>query len=256
MIISIRVSVIICIDLNGPNLAASAPVKKKHSFAYRLFVKLPFWAIVISVLLVTLLKWMPVVYTPLMLKRSIQYRKVEEFHTQRRWVPIEKVAPELIQAVIASEDNRFCEHKGFDWVEIRKMLSEHQEKGKKLRGCSTISQQVAKNVFTSGSHTWGRKAAEVYWTFLIEKIWGKQRIIEVYLNIAETGPGIYGAEAAARHYYGLNAKDLNKKQACAIAATLPAPLTRNPANPSDFFRKRQAQISALIPTLNYPEWAL
>lgn len=240
----------------GPNLVANHPVKKKHSFAYRFFVKIPLWAVVISVLLVTLLKWVPVVYTPLMVKRSIQYRKVEEFQTRQRWVPIEKVAPELIQAVIASEDNRFCEHKGVDWTEIRKMLSDHREKGKKLRGCSTISQQVAKNVFTSGSHTWARKVAEVYWTFLIEKIWGKQRIMEVYLNIAETGRGLYGVEAAANHYFGSKARDLDKKQACAIAATLPSPLSRNPDNPTNFFRKRQSQIYALIPTLTYPEWAL
>jgi monofunctional biosynthetic peptidoglycan transglycosylase len=227
----------------------------KKRLAYRLFVKLPFWLIVGSVILVTLLKWVPVWYTPLMLKRSVEYRKVEEFHTRQRWVSLEKMSPELIQAVIASEDNRFCEHKGFDWEEMDRMLKAHREKGKKLRGCSTISQQTAKNVFTFGSHTWARKALETYWTFLIEKIWGKQRIMEVYLNVAETGLGLYGMEAAARQYYGVHAKELNRPQASALAATLPAPLTRNPAHPTDYFRKRQRQISNLIPNLSYPDWA-
>ena len=210
----------------------------------------------ISVLLVTLLKWVPVWYTPMMAKLAVQNRKVENYHTRQRWVPIEKVAPVMIQAVIASEDNRFCEHHGFDWEEMRKMLKEHREKGKKIRGCSTISQQVAKNVFTFGSQTWIRKGLEAYWTFLIEKIWGKRRIMEVYLNIAETGQGLFGVEAAANRYYGIHAKELDKRQACAIAASLPAPLDRNPDKSSNFLRRRQNQIYNLISSLSYPDWAL
>ena len=136
------------------------------------------------------------------------------------------------------------------------MYAQHQEKGKKIRGCSTISQQVAKNVFTFGSRTWVRKAAEVYWTFLIEKIWGKQRIMEVYLNVAETGKGLYGVEAASIHYYGLTAKEIDKRQACAIAASLPDPWDRSPDKNTSFLRKRRAQIYALISSLKYPEWAL
>lgn len=227
----------------------------KKRLAYRLFVRIPFWTVVISILLVTAFLWIPVRYTPLMLKRSLQFRKVEDFHTRQHWVSLERMSPDLIQAVIASEDNRFCEHKGFDWKEIRRMLSDHKGKGKQLRGCSTISMQVAKNVFTFGSRTWVRKGFEAYWTFLIEKIWGKRRIMEVYLNVAETGPGLYGMEAAAQRYYGVHAKELDRKQACAIAASLPAPMKRNPANPTDYLQKRQRQISALIPTLSYPDWA-
>ena len=222
-------------------------MKKKKSLAYRLFVRLPFWAIVISVALVTLLKWVPVWYTPVMLKHSVQYRKVEDYHTRQKWVPIERMSPALIQAVIASEDNLFCEHKGFDWQEMKKMYAQHQEKGKKIRGCST---------FTFGSRTWVWKAAEVYWTFLIEKIWGKQRIMEVYLNVAETGKGLYGVEAASIHYYGLTAKEIDKRQACAIAASLPDPWDRSPDKNTSFLRKRRAQIYALVSTLKYPEWAL
>lgn len=225
----------------------------KKRLAYRLFVRIPFWTVVISILLVTAFRWLPVRFTPLMLKRSLQNKEV---HTRQKWVSLDNVSPALIQAVIASEDNRFCEHKGFDWTEINKMLSDHREKGRKIRGCSTISMQVAKNVFTFGSRTWVRKGLEAWWTFLIEKIWGKRRIMEVYLNVAETGPGLYGMEAAAMHYYGVHAKDLDRKQACALAACLPAPLKRSPIRSSDYLRKRQAQIYALIPKLAYPDWAL
>ena len=225
----------------------------KKRLAYRLFVRIPFWTVVISILLVTAFRWLPVRFTPLMLKRSLQNK---EIHTNQKWVSLDSVSPALIQAVIASEDNRFCEHKGFDWTEINKMLSDHREKGRKIRGCSTISMQVAKNVFTFGSRTWVRKGLEAWWTFLIEKIWGKRRIMEVYLNVAETGPGLYGMEAAAMHYYGVHAKDLDRKQACALAACLPAPLKRSPIRSSDYLRKRQAQIYALIPKLAYPDWAL
>ena len=188
-----------------------------------------------------------------MLKRSIQNKEV---HAHQKWVSLDNISPALIQAVIASEDNRFCEHKGFDWKEMRKMLDDHREKGRKIRGCSTISQQVAKNVFTFGSQTWVRKGLEAYWTFLIEKIWGKRRIMEVYLNVAETGPGLYGMEAAAMNYYGHHAKELDRKQACALTACLPAPLERSPIKSSGFVKKRQSQIYALIPTLTYPDWAL
>ena len=119
-------------------------------------------------------------------------------------------------------------HGGFDFEELRKMRREHQSKGKKIRGCSTISQQVAKNCFTFGSRTWLRKGLEAYYTFLIEKLWGKRRIMEVYLNVAEMGRGIYGIEAASLEYYGCHASKLNMRQAVCIACILPNPLVRNP----------------------------
>lgn len=187
-----------------------------------------------------------------MLKRSIQHK---EARILRKWVPLEAVSPALIQAVIASEDNRFAEHHGFDRKELEKMWAAHKEQGKKIRGCSTISQQVAKNVFTFGSNTWVRKAIEAYWTVLIETIWGKRRIMEVYLNIAETGPDLFGVEMAAQHYYGKKARDIDRKQACSIATSLPSPIDRGPDRNTGFLRKRRAQIYALIPKLNYPDWA-
>ena len=220
---------------------------------FRIILKTLLGAVIASILLVTALKWVPIRYTPLMLKRSLQDKEVR---VTRKWVPLEDVAPVLVQAVIASEDNRFCEHKGFDWKELRKMWSEHKDKGRKIRGCSTISQQVAKNVFTFGTRTWVRKGSEVWWTFLIERIWGKRRIMEVYLNVAETGPGLFGMEAAAEHYYGRKAKDIDRKQACSIAACLPAPLERAPNRQTPTLRKRREQIHSLIPKLTYPEWAL
>lgn len=225
----------------------------RRKFAYCLFVRIPFWTVVASIVLVTILRWVPVRCTPLMVIRSIQNKEIP---TKQHWVKLEQISPALIQAAIASEDNRFAEHNGFDRKELKKMWVEHKEKGKKLRGCSTISQQVAKNVFTFGTRTWARKVLESYWTVMIERIWGKRRIMEVYLNVAEMGPGLYGAEAATQHYYGIPAMELNRKQACTLAACLPAPLERSPLNPSGFVRKRQAQIYALIPNLTYPDWAL
>ena len=168
---------------------------------------------------------------------------------------LEDMSPELIKAAIACEDNRFCEHKGFDWKEIRQMLAGHKEKGTRIRGCSTISQQTAKNVFTFGTRAWIRKAPEMYWTILIELIWGKRRIMEVYLNVVETGKGIYGMEAAAESYYGTSAGALDRKQAVAIAVCLPSPLINNPNRMTNNLIKRQKHIMALIPKISYPEWA-
>lgn len=220
---------------------------------FRIILKTLFRAITASIFLVTVLKWVPVRYTPLMLKRSIRDRSIR---TQQTWVPLKSISPEIIQAVIAAEDNRFAQHHGFDWKELDKMWADHKGKGKRIRGCSTISQQVAKNVFTSGAHTWARKTAEAYWTVLIEGIWGKRRIMEVYLNVAETGPGLYGMEAAANHYYGMKAENIERKQACAIAASLSAPREKNPDRPTAALRKRQTQIYALMSKLKYPGWAL
>ena len=228
--------------------------KKRKSVWYWVFLRIPFWFVVASLVWVTLLKWVPVRVTPLMVRRSIEYAEVRDFHTRQRWRSLEKISPEMVKAVIACEDNRFGEHNGFDWEEFGKMWKEHFDKGKKIRGCSTISQQTAKNVFTWGTQTWARKALEVYWTFLIENIWGKERIMEVYLNVAEMGRGLYGAEAAAREYFDCHAADLTRSQAVAIAVCLPRPLVYSPVAPTPYLTKRQNQIRALIPKVKYPDW--
>ena len=163
-----------------------------------------------------------------MLKRSIQNIEQRGYKNTRTWVDIESISPVMVRAVMASEDGRFMEHWGFDIKELIKMKNEHKNKGKKIRGCSTISQQVAKNCFTFCGHSWWRKGFEAYYTILIELFWSKERIMEVYLNVAETGKGVFGVEAAARRYFDKSAAKLNTHQAVSIACVLPNPLNRNP----------------------------
>lgn len=177
---------------------------------------------------VLLYKWAPVKWTPLMLKRTVQNIGEKDYKNTRTWVDLEDISPVMVRAVMASEDGRFMEHWGFDLKELIKMKKEHKSKGKKIRGCSTISQQVAKNCFTFCGHSWWRKGFEAYYTVLIELFWSKERIMEVYLNIAETGKGVFGVEAAAQKYFGRSAAKLNTHQAVSIACVLPNPLKRNP----------------------------
>ncbi|MBP5636505.1 MAG: monofunctional biosynthetic peptidoglycan transglycosylase [Bacteroidales bacterium] len=224
--------------------------KRRKGLAYWLFVRIPFWFVALSFAFVLLYKVVPVYYTPLMLVRFCQGEK--EFH--RQWKPLGEISPEMVKAVIASEDNRFATHHGFDWIEVRKMLGDHKTKGKKLRGCSTISQQTAKNVFTFGSSTWARKGLEAWFTVLIEWIWGKERIMEVYLNIAETGHGMYGVQAAAKEYFGIPAASLTRRQAASIAIILPSPLRYNPKGTTPFISRRRNAIVSRIPNLAYPNW--
>ncbi|MGI6312826.1 MAG: monofunctional biosynthetic peptidoglycan transglycosylase [Candidatus Cryptobacteroides sp.] len=223
--------------------------KSKWSLLY----KIPLALIALSVLWVLVLKWVPVWLTPLMISRSIEYRSDDRFRTQKRWRRIEHISPELAKAVIAGEDNRFFIHKGFDWEEIDNAIEEHRRGGRR-RGASTISQQTAKNVFLLPSKTWVRKAFEAYFTVLIELIWGKERILEVYLNVAEMGLGIYGAEAAAKAHFGVTAAKLSRQQSCLLAACLPNPIARNASNPGPYTRSRASDISNLIPKLAFPEW--
>ena len=177
---------------------------------------------------VLLYKWTPVKWTPLMLKRTVQNIGEKDYKNTRTWVDLENISPVMVRAVMASEDGRFMEHWGFDLKELIKMKKEHKSKGKKIRGCSTISQQVAKNCFTFCGRSWWRKGFETYYTVLIELFWSKERIMEVYLNIVETGKGVFGVEAAAQKYFGRSAAKLNTHQAVSIACVLPNPLKRNP----------------------------
>lgn len=219
-----------------------------------IFIKLPLALIALSIIWVLALKVLPPAGTPLMIRRSIQFSEDKDFHTRYKWVKLENISPNLMKAVLSSEDNLFPKHNGFAVGEIKKMLKEHQEKGKKIRGCSTISQQTAKNVFTSGKHSWIRKGVEAWYTVLIELIWGKRRIMEVYLNVVEMGPGIYGAQAAAQHYWHKNAKDLTMGESALLAACLPDPLNRKPTRVTRYLGKRQAQIISLSRKLSYPDW--
>jgi monofunctional biosynthetic peptidoglycan transglycosylase len=163
-----------------------------------------------------------------MLKRSLQNIEQKEYKNSRAWEDIEDISPVMVRAIIASEDGRFMQHWGFDIKELIKMKKEHKAKGKKIRGCSTISQQVAKNCFTFCGHSWWRKGFETYYTVLIELLWGKERIMEVYLNIAEMGKGVFGVVAAAKKFFDRCAAKLNIHQAVCLACVLPNPLVRSP----------------------------
>ena len=184
--------------------------------------------------------------TPLMLIRSAgMIFSDKEVVMKKRWIPLDSISPYLVQAVVASEDNNFKEHWGFDFDAIRK-ANELNKKGGKLRGASTISQQTAKNVFLWPDRSWVRKGFEVYFTGMIELCWSKRRIMEVYLNIIEMGDGIYGAEMAAQTYFNKPAKNLNKKDAALIAAILPNPRQWHPDKPQDFLKRKQQKILQLM----------
>lgn len=193
-----------------------------------LLVYIPLAFVVLSFSLVILYRWVPVKWTPLMLKRTIENVGNRGYRNRQVWTDIEDISPKMIQAVLASEDGRFLEHHGFDFKELKKMTRDHDYYGQKLRGCSTISQQVAKNCFTWCSRTWLRKAFEAYYTVLIELFWSKERIMEVYLNIAETGRGLFGVEAASWEYFGIPSSELTLSDATGLACCLPKPLARTP----------------------------
>ena len=194
-------------------------------------------AILLPVCLVALYRYIPVPVTPLMLTRNID----EGTPINYTWTPIEKISPNLVQAGVASEDNLFMEHDGFDFKQIE-IARREAEAGKRLRGASTITQQTAKNVFLWPGRSWIRKGFEMYFTVLIEALWGKERIMEVYLNSIEMGNGLYGAQACAEYNFGKDAKDLTRGECAQIAATLPNPRKFSSANPSPYMKKRRAQI--------------
>jgi monofunctional biosynthetic peptidoglycan transglycosylase len=177
--------------------------------------------------------------------RRKQFAHDKTFTQRHIWVDYPAISPYAVRAVIASEDNRFCEHKGFDWVEINHAIQENKD-GKRRRGASTITQQTAKNVFLWPESSWLRKGLETYYTILIEMLWNKRRIMEVYLNIAEMGKGIYGVEAASQYYFKKSAAQLTAGEAALIAACLPNPLQRNPAKSSPYMNRRKTQILALM----------
>lgn len=183
-------------------------------------------------------RWLPVPATPLMLVRVAQGEGLE-----RAWVALPDIAPALVRSVIASEDARFCRHDGFDWREIRNAWRDWQERGR-VRGASTISMQTARSVFLWPGRDPVRKGLEIVLTLPMEGIWPKRRILEVYLNVAEWGPGVYGAEAAARHHFGKAAAHLSAGEAARLAAILPAPRSWSAGSPGAHVSQRAAVIQA------------
>ena len=165
-----------------------------------------------------------------------------------RWRSLDDISPRLVEAVIASEDARFCEHHGFDMEAIEKALKAN-ERGGRIRGGSTISQQTAKNVYLWPGRDWIRKGLEAGYTVLIETLWGKRRIMEVYLNVAEWAPGVYGAEAASRRWFGKSAADLSAREAARLAAILPSPRRYNASSPGPYVRRRASRVQAAMGTV-------
>ena len=197
-----------------------------------------------TILSVVALRWLPVYFTPLMFIRlGQQVDEGKSMTLHHHWVPMEQISPSLPIAVMASEDARFSEHHGFDYKAIEHAAMRNMKHPEKQKlGASTISQQTAKNVFLWPGRSWVRKGFEVYFTFLIELMWSKERIMEVYLNSIEMGDGIYGADAVAEHHFNTTADQLTKAQCALIAVSLPNPRRFNSARPSGYMLKRQARI--------------
>lgn len=207
-----------------------------------------------TMLSVLILKWMPVYYTPLMGIRCFeQFTDGKEVKCHHKWVPLDSINHNLVLAAMGGEDTGFPHHHGFDEKEILKARLAAMEGGKE-RGASTISQQTAKNVFLWPGHSWIRKGLEAYFTVLIEIVWGKERIMEVYLNSIEMGVGIYGAEAVAHDNFGKHASQLTQRESATIAATFPLPLMRDSANPSAKVKRRASRIIKEMNYMSDPGW--
>jgi monofunctional biosynthetic peptidoglycan transglycosylase len=188
---------------------------------------------------VAIYRFVPPPITILMIERAFEGHGID-----RRWVPLDRISPDLVRSVIASEDSRFCAHRGFDVRAIDAALRHNAERPGRIRGGSTISQQTAKNVFLWPQRSWVRKGAEAWFTVLIETLWGKRRIMEVYLNTVEMGPGLYGAEAASERYFHVPADRLTPAEAGRLAAILPDPLKWKAARPGPYVRRRTGRIEA------------
>ena len=228
--------------------SAKKPAKKRTTGQkiLRFFWLIFLWFNIISFLLVLLFKFVPVPFTPLMGIRAMEHKKEnKEMTCSHDWVPIDEISLNLQKAVIASEDARFLDHWGFDFEAMQKAVK-NNNKGKRLKGGSTISQQTAKNVFLWQGRSYLRKGLEAYYTVLIELIWGKKRIMEVYLNSIEMGDGVYGAEAAAKHWFRKDASSLTRYEAAGIAAILPNPRKYKASNSSSYINRRKAKISREI----------
>jgi len=223
-----------------PKAKTSKPARglfRRLTGALMLFILV--FGLIGPVAVVTLYRFVPPPLTFLMVQRLFDGRGLD-----RRWVPLTDISPRLVGAVVASEDAGFCSHHGFDIAAIKKALAHNDANPNRLRGGSTISQQTAKNVFLWPRRDYVRKGLEAYFTVLIETVWGKRRIMEVYLNSIEWGPGVYGAEAAAQRNFGVSAKRLTPAQAARLAVIVPKPLHWRADRPGRFVRQRAGTIAA------------
>jgi len=231
-----------------PKIAPSRPSgSRPRSFLRglrRLVVALLLVALIGPPLWVLAYRFIPPPITILMIERLTQ-----GYGLDHRWAPLSRIAPAMTRAVIASEDSRFCHHHGFDLNAIDKAIKHNEEKPSRIRGGSTISQQTAKNVFLWPERSWVRKGAEAWFTVLIESLWGKRRIMEVYLNTVELGPGVYGVGAASRYYFRADADNLTTEEASRLAAILPSPLKWKAAAPGAYVRRRTDRIDVRAGTV-------
>lgn len=232
-----------------PPTAPPPKVRTRCPGGFGRFVRAVFiWGILLTVVipvgLTLVYRFVPPPVTILMVQRLFQGKGLDY-----RWRPIERISPALVQAAIASEDAKFCAHNGFDFEAIQKAAAANKRRPNRIRGGSTISQQTAKNVFLWPQRSYIRKGLEAYYTVLIETIWGKRRIMEVYLNVAEMGAGTYGAEAAARRYFGVGADQLTRAQAARLVAILPNPLKYKAVQSGPYVARRSRRIGAAAGTV-------
>jgi len=197
--------------------------------------------VITSLLLIIIYRWVSPCPTWLMAQRFFFHETTRFEPINHRWMPIDSISLDIIHAVIASEDNLFLAHKGFDYESIRRAREEIKQ-GKRFRGASTISMQTAKNVFLWPKRSWARKGLEAVFTWAIERAWGKRRIMEVYLNVIELGSGVYGVEAASQHFFMKQAMYINREQAALMATVLPNPLSRDLSSPSSFMYRSQQRV--------------
>lgn len=221
----------------------------------RLIVYITFFFLSFSVGYVLLMRYIPATLTPLKIVKLIENASDKGVIIDSHWRSLGKINMSMVKAVMASEDNNFLIHYGFDWQAIDKAIK-HNKRGKKLRGASTISQQTAKNMFCFPDRTWIRKGFETYYTVLIETFWSKNRIMEVYLNVIEVHPNVYGVEAAAKNFFKKEAEHLNNYDAALIATVLPNPRRMNLAAPSSYMNSRASRIRSLmrqLPPVNFED---
>jgi monofunctional glycosyltransferase len=219
--------------------ATTKPRSRLRVWLKRIFFWLPFWFVLITTLQVLILRWVPPVGSAFMMSRSIEawFEGDQQFRLYYQWKSSEKISRHLPIALVAAEDQKFPLHYGFDLEAMKKAHASNQ-RGRKIKGASTITQQLAKNLFLWSGRSYIRKALEAWYTLLMELLWPKERILEVYMNVVEFGDGIYGAEAAARQHFGVSASKLSAAQSARLAAVLPNPKRYNAKKPGPYVSRR------------------
>lgn len=221
----------------------------------KFFIRVILYFIGSSLAIVIVYKFVPPPVTPIMIIRQFEgWFEGKNIGIKKKWVPYDKISKNVFRAVVSAEDAKFMSHNGFDWdaIEAARRYNELR-KGKKLRGASTISMQTAKNAFLWHGRNYIRKALEAFFTVLIELIWGKKRILEVYVNIIEFGEGIYGVQSAAEHFFHKNASELSQRESALLAAVLPNPRRWSPIAPTPYIEKRVAFIQGRMNSVVIPK---